>query len=74
MGAAEKVFKQSVHITLFYPPTTNFSIVILLFCNPSSRGKSTSIEKKKTVVGVSALVSNNELFRVLSQNRGCVAI
>ena len=40
-GAAEKIFKQSVHITLFYPPTTKISIVILLFCNPSSREKST---------------------------------
>ena len=27
MCAAEKIFKQSVHITLFYPPTTKFSIV-----------------------------------------------
>ena len=41
MCAAEKIFKQSVHITLFYPPTTKFSIVTLLLCNPSSRGKST---------------------------------
>ena len=41
MCAAEKIFKQSVHIRLFYPPTTKFSIVILLFCNPSSFGKST---------------------------------
>ena len=37
----ENVCSRKNLFTLFYPPTTKFSIVILLFCNPSSRRKST---------------------------------
>ena len=37
----ENVCSRKNLFTLFYPPTTKFSIVILLFCNPSSRRQST---------------------------------
>ena len=73
MCGVEKIFKQSVHITLFYPPTTKFSIVILLFCNPSPRGKSIYIEnKKENVCGSIRFSVEQSAFQGLSsKSRMC---